>query len=390
MALTLLVPCPVLATSKETGPKPVVLLPGSGQFVALDSWRGAALYRLRDGSVVHRFRAGGLVNAMAVTADETVLLLGCDDGSLGAWELATGALLWERLGGDDIPGFVTDASFAGDGRSVVVCDIQGQALVYETQTGRKLGGVRLPPWERSFVSAALSPDGSRGVLVDTAGRLSAFDVATGGLEDTKVHAWRPVRYSVDGKCIAVAAGNDGLDHLRLVHTDGSWFVRDLGEFVAIGHIKPTADGGFLATAQLRGDNALPRVPDFVVGVQYRPATSQLEEIWRIKDRGSHRAAMDFAAGDPIGICTDYRLVTETISLPTGEVLQTVDNRRDRFPDLATQVFLFAQKPGAPRLVVVALVAVVLLATAAVWRVILRPFWSKPATPPDSLQKTEPN
>ena len=330
--VTLLLAPAAGATSIDTRPRPTLVLPASGQFVARDSWEGVALYRLKDASLVRRFRAGYRVNKFAVTRDEKTLLIACYDGNLAAFDVATGASCWSLSPRQSGLRGGWDVSFSADGQSVVVCGMDELAIVLETRTGRQLGAVRFPPRQMSIMSAALSPDGSHGVLLTLGGTLFAFDVATGRLQDTGVTGAWPVCYSVDGKYIALRSNNSGAsEQLRIVTADGNWSVRDLGQFDEIGHIKPLEDGGFLASA-LAGSRE-----EVSVGVVCWPDRGKLEELWRFRQRGRER--MDFTPDGKVGVSTTAWLETALLDLRTKTVLASVDNSAQYAPGPVTSVLM---------------------------------------------------
>src|ERR1700687_4961524 len=112
-------------------PRPALLLPRSERFVALDAWNSAALYEIADGQVVYRFPVKERIDHLDATADESRLLVTCSDGSLGVWNLETGAKLWWQI--SKVSGLTSahDACFATDGRSFIVCNDRDTAIVFE-------------------------------------------------------------------------------------------------------------------------------------------------------------------------------------------------------------------------------------------------------------------
>jgi WD40 repeat protein len=311
-ALILLAPPAAIGRSPDMRFRPTALLPVSGQFIAQDAWNGVALYRLADLSLVYSFRAGAAVGAFAVTPDEGTLLLGCNDGSLSAWDLSTGQKLWTVAASRNGPGIVYDVCCSRDGRSVVV-DWNGQAMTFAVATGRQLSTVWFP--QEHVMSAALSPDGSRGVLVTLGEKLIAFDVATGQTQDTGIQGAWPVRYSTDGKYIALRSDNDWGLHLRVVRTDG-WAVQDFASSRKPDPILPTADGGFLVTTWAGNDT---------VGVRWRSGAMDLEEAWRFQRGYVYPDRMSFDPKALVGVRTTHSLVTEVVDLKTGAVLGSIDN-----------------------------------------------------------------
>jgi WD40 repeat protein len=315
--LALIAPATATATKENTSPRTTIILESSGRFLAQDSWKGVALYKISDLSLIRSFRAKESVCTFDVTRDEAVVLLGCGDGSLAAWELTSGKLLWEFSPAKSGLRYVYDVCFAADGKSVIVCDLQDQALIFESRTGRRIGAVSFPPGQTTIFSAALSPDGSRAVVLGD-GSMHVFDTRTGALTNTGVNGYRPVRYSLDGKYIALGGGTSEDDgRLRIVNADDKWAVRDLGRLGHIEHIKPV-EGGFIATSSLKW-NAL------YAGVRCWSESGKIQEVWRLPGYSLNKT--DFTTKDLIGVWTDFRLKTQVLNLRTGAVLRSIDNSR---------------------------------------------------------------
>src|SRR6266446_4529316 len=74
------------ATSKDTRPRPALLLPESGWFVAQDAWDSVALFRIKDGHPLKSFAADDWVRRLAVTADERFLAVACDPARIALWD----------------------------------------------------------------------------------------------------------------------------------------------------------------------------------------------------------------------------------------------------------------------------------------------------------------
>src|SRR5262249_51633019 len=160
------------------------------------------------------------------------------------WGLGSGSQLWSKKPTGSKRGSVCDVSFAHNGKSLIVCDFEGSVSIYETLTGSQLGNVRLPKQHGPAMSAALSPDGSKGVLITLGEQLFAFDTITGTASDTGLKGERLVRYSSHGKYIAMRAYESGSGtFLRIVTMDAHLAETNLGPFSEIGQIRPTEDGG---------------------------------------------------------------------------------------------------------------------------------------------------
>src|SRR5262249_40257606 len=133
-------------------------------------------------------------------------------------------------------------------------------------------------------------------------------------------AW-PVRYSADGKYLALRSSNSGVDEQLRVVAVKDLTKPDVGQFSHIGHIKPTEDGGFLACARVgrRFDDNIA-----TVGVEYRPGPGELKEVWKLAAADAENQT-DFDPKRMIGVSTDFRLVTRLIDLRSGKPRLTIDN-----------------------------------------------------------------
>jgi DNA-binding beta-propeller fold protein YncE len=319
------------ATTIDMSPRPAILLPKSEQFIAQDAMNSLALYRYGEGEPVRRFQVGPSINEIDVTADEQMLLIACDTGEVSVWNIETGERIWSKPPSKTGLTYIYGAAFSQDGRSLAVCNRRDYAVVFNAVTGEKVGGVAFPPMQTNIMSVALSPDGARGAFVNLGERVFTFETATGRMKDTGLKGAWPVKYSADGKRIAFRNNNSGShEKLRIVSVS-NLAVEDVGQFDHIGHIKPTEDGGFLATARVAGrndDNPM------TVGVKYEPATGELKELWRLPaDSATNRT--DFDVKRMIGVSTDFLLVTRLIDLPTGNPHRTVDNHANYRETVAT-------------------------------------------------------
>ncbi len=333
--LTLLVYCcgwsTALANSPDQSPRTAILLNDSKRFIARDAWNSTALYRVADGIMIRRFVAPTWINNIAITSDEKFVLLVCNDGRLSLWDIETGQQVWEQSASRSGLQYAYDATFAQNGESCVVCDSVDKAVILRKRTGQRLGVVQFPPMQTNIMSAALSPDGTSGVLIELGERVYTFDVATGHLADTGMTGAFPVRYSVDGKYIAFRSGNSGIsEQLIVVAMDGKCAKQNIGTFSHICQIKAVEDGTFLVSSM--DDKA-----DGVVGVQVWPATGKWKELWRYPLGNGISEKTDFLPQSMIGVSTDYRLVTSLIDLHTGKTLRSIDNSANRQPPLLTRI-----------------------------------------------------
>src|ERR1700722_8160128 len=205
-----------------------------------------ALYRVRDATVIHRFPANRGITDIALTTDETLFLIACDDGTLSLWEVESGKRLWQQSRSQSGLRVIFDSTFAlNDESCIVACD-QGQAIILKTSSGERLGVIRFPPNETSVMSAALSRNNTSGFLIDLGERLHTFDTANGRLNDTGLTGAWPVRYCADGSYIAFRSKNSGIsEQLRVVAARENLASQDLGQFSGIARIKQAREGRFL-------------------------------------------------------------------------------------------------------------------------------------------------
>src|SRR5439155_1375723 len=109
----------VEASKPDMSPRPALILSLTREFVTLNRWDSAALYRTRDGGFVRAFPMSAFIQNLAVSLDERYLLAASSDGQAMVWEIQSGALVSSvRIPPSDAT-YNIDASFAGDGKSYV-------------------------------------------------------------------------------------------------------------------------------------------------------------------------------------------------------------------------------------------------------------------------------
>jgi len=346
--LCLLLATPALGLSVSLAPRPSLWLT-TGEFLALDAQDSLTLYD-QKGTTIRRFAGvGNFVQAIAATSDERFLLLAGYDGRLSLFDLRTGAQLWTKTPKDTALGWIHDASFAWDGRSLVVCNDRGEAIIYDTATGKQIGAINVPSTEPRIMSAALSPDGSTGVLVDLSEHVFQFDTATGKATHTGLKGGWPIRYSADGRYFAFPSSNfGGGAQLRIATADAKSSL-DAGGFCYIGHIKPTPDGKFLLSAMAAGGGK--SNPGLIVGAVCDPQKAKVAVVWNVPLQGDVQPVTDFDPQTMLGVCTDYRLVTLVLDLKKSKTLLTIDHSD------AWQRQLHFEQSAGPDLIVAVIVAV---------------------------------
>jgi WD40 repeat protein len=342
---TLAVPA-AKGTTIDVRCRKALFLPHSGQFIAQDAMNGVALYRLNDRGLVHSFRAGAEVLRFAVTPDEKVLFLPDLDGNLSAHDLTTGQPVWHLSRWQTGLTSIWDVSFSQDGRFTLACGgDKHEVLILETATGKLVRTLPTRLSRPAINSAALCPDGSRGVCTDSDGNLFAFEVATGLVKKLRsIGPTARIRYSVDGKYVVVLEAVQ--QQFQILAASGDWPVQLTGPPGYTGCIKSAEDGGFLVT-QVNGD---------LEGQRWRPGAKDLEVLWH-RPFLDEEGISDFLPDELIGISTDFRLVTRLIDLRTGAELGKVDNSANyRVTILSTTVSGFPG--GLAALGVVAVLAVI--------------------------------
>lgn len=308
-------------TTYDQRPRPAVLF-SDGQFVAQEAINTVTLHGA-TGTPVNKFVAAGDISHLAVTPDERYLAL-AGAGFVMAADLQSGKTMWSKVGAQSGLSHVYDVSFAWDGRTFVVSNVDGFVQIYETTTGKLIQTIRLPPNQTSVMSAALSPDGSTGVLVDLGAQVFTFDVSTGAMKPTGITGAWPIRYSADGRYFAFRSDNSGSsEHLRIVAVAAPTAYKDVCPSKFIGHIKPAKDR-FLVTAEATDRNGQLAT----VGFAYTPSTAQLQRIWDLPGHSYDLQAMDFDEQKMLGLTTAVQLITKVTDLKTGAVLVTVNNNKN--------------------------------------------------------------
>jgi len=262
-----------------------------------------------------------------------LLLIAGSDGSLSLWDVTTGENVWQKTPRQTEVKYTNDASFARDGESFVICNNLDFAFIGKTATGEKVGVVSFPPTQTNIMSACLTPDGSRGVLITTGEEVFTFEVKTGAMQDTGVTGAWPVRGSEDGKYAAFRSGNKGKrESLRVLRLDDKPASRDTTQLGYIGHIKPVEGGDFLVTDARRDGEK-----NFMVGSRCTPSTGELKEVWKVA-AGEDWRRMDFDLITMRGVYTSWSLKTRLIDLRTGEELLKIDNSANARPEMVSTSF----------------------------------------------------
>jgi WD40 repeat protein len=151
----------------------------------------------REGEVQRVFRTH-------VASEKGVIVSGCWEGYVRAFKAETGQMLWSQL---PHPTSVKAVALTADGKVAATADSDGMILLWNTARGQPLNA---PSHARgAVVSAALSPDGERAVLVDRAGHARIFSIKDGSEQERA--GMQPfflsAAYSPDGRTLALGRAN---------------------------------------------------------------------------------------------------------------------------------------------------------------------------------------
>ncbi len=320
-----------------------ILLRKSDRFIVNSRPERLRLYRLKDGRLLREFGGEDIIPAIDVDPNEQFIAAGCSQGRTLVWDLNSGRKIWERKPQGETGAW--DVSFAADGKSLVVADRSGRAFIYETSSGRIIRTIKLD--DNHVRSAALSPDGSKGVLVDWERKLRFFDVRTGETRSTGIGAHSRIRYSMDGKYVFFTWRADLLrdrPELFILPANGPLETRSAGPFgitgIALGRLRPTVDGGLLVTGY-----RMDPLGWETVGWRYSPNTNKRETVWAVRATPSSGLSenTDFDPKRMIGVTLRGGLAY-VHNLKTGDVLLEIDPLRSATTHPTTEKSRGADRP----------------------------------------------
>ena len=130
---------------KDESPRTAILMSDAQRLIAQDAWNSTALYLVSNGTLIHRFPAPDWISDIAISADETLLLITGDSGTLSLWKIDTGEQLWEQSPCQSQLRPLYGPRFAHNGESCIVLESTDRAHVLQSQTGQRLGVVQFPP-----------------------------------------------------------------------------------------------------------------------------------------------------------------------------------------------------------------------------------------------------
>jgi RNA polymerase sigma factor (sigma-70 family) len=173
-----------------------------GKTLAVGHANGASCLRLWDVSTGKELRAivahrRENINSVAFSPDGKVLASGGNDGTMAAWDPATGNLLWRS----DKHGVVSAVAYCPDGKSVASGDGDGVVRLWDTSSGKELGQIKCST--HKITAIALSPDGKSLASGGDEFAMRLWSVATGKeLRETRAACGRGLAFAPDGRTLA--------------------------------------------------------------------------------------------------------------------------------------------------------------------------------------------
>jgi WD40 repeat protein len=155
----------------------------------LRGWEWRHLDAVSDSSLVVLGNPVRKIVCADWSPDGTRVVTGAKDGSVEVWNADTGERLWvasasvasETVTTPGTPDQVMAVSWSQNGKRILSVSERGSLGVFDAATGRRQVSVEVPCVDQSFVSAALSPDGTR-IAVATFGiPLRILDAESGAL-----------------------------------------------------------------------------------------------------------------------------------------------------------------------------------------------------------------
>jgi WD40 repeat protein len=205
-------PIPAQVFSQDAGVVLAALSPTGKKFLVAGGDDGARLFTINGEPSAKPFKTGGVVTTAAFSLDGSKVAVGDADGNAGLWDAETG----KRIG----PEMVNDKSvnsiwFSPDGKEILTSGADGTARLYEG-AGDKAAKVIFKQSQPLF-TALFSPDGHRVLTAAKDGTAQLWDAGNGNPVDKPFDlkikgapaAYKPsLFFTPDGRQI-VATGWDG-------------------------------------------------------------------------------------------------------------------------------------------------------------------------------------
>jgi WD40 repeat protein len=173
----------------------------NGRWLVVASERSVRMWEVGRWSSVRDIEDGG--TAMAVSPYSTQLVVGNGEGTVTAYAIGGGALLWQTQLHD---GLITALAFASDGTRFVAASLDRSAKLGDATTGQQLGQTMRT--SGPTLAVAFSPDGTWVATTSTDGEIGLFDGKTGHQRlfyPTNGGWTKAVSFSTDGKKLAAGS-----------------------------------------------------------------------------------------------------------------------------------------------------------------------------------------
>jgi WD40 repeat protein/tRNA A-37 threonylcarbamoyl transferase component Bud32 len=239
------------------------------------------------------------------------------------WNMNGEQAIGKPLGGPTDP--TTDVSFSPDGRWLLAGELDGDAIVYETVTRRKVLRIAGDP---VVTAVAFDPLGKRIAVGTIDGEVRLFDAKTGAavgspIDEGTAAVWQ-IAFSPDGKLLAVAVDPNGMNGFFGQQRQGRVQLWNVDSRTRVGRTITPGGGSVLSLAFSRDGTLLATGSYF----------GRLD-LWDVATQGHHGEPMRVADDAFPGVSLDAsgRLVAAGGGIGPVRVWRVAD-QRPAFPPLA--------------------------------------------------------